>query len=254
SRKQRTTRHVALTPFLKGVLQEWLADHPGGRFLFCQDDLVARSKKRSRTTGHKGEKTRATSLKGRLATVRKRERAGVLPLTKDEAHDHFQRTLAGSKWAVLRGFHVLRHSFISCLAAAGGWTSGTSTSSWGTRRTSSGGATDTWSRTSSRRRSRGCSAAGSDGISIFAVAGPLRRCPRAPPVRRALSIGPTLYRLDTAGAQASATTATRTCRAEAPPAGPAAARRGTRPSSGTCRGRYPSSRRGRGRGGTTRAR
>ena len=44
--------------------------------------------------------------------------AGVLPVTKDEAHDHFQRTLARSKWAVLRGFHVLRHSgggiVISC--------------------------------------------------------------------------------------------------------------------------------------------
>jgi integrase len=43
----------------------------------------------------------------------------VLAVTRDEAHDHFKRTLAGSKWAVLRGFHVLRHSFISCLAAAG---------------------------------------------------------------------------------------------------------------------------------------
>jgi integrase len=40
-------------------------------------------------------------------------------LTRNEAHDHFKRTLAGSKWEVLRGFHILRHSFISCLAAAG---------------------------------------------------------------------------------------------------------------------------------------
>jgi integrase len=119
SRKQRTTRHVSLTPFLKQVLREWLAVHPGGRNLFCQSEEVPRSKKRSKTTGHKGEKTRETSLKGRKATVRTRERPGVLALTKDEAHDHFKRTFAGSKWEVLRGFHVLRHSFISCLAAAG---------------------------------------------------------------------------------------------------------------------------------------
>jgi integrase len=119
SRQQRTTRHVSLTPFLKQVLRDWLAVHPGGRYLFCQAGEVARSKKRSKTTGYKGEKTRATSLKGRKATVRDRERPGVLPLTKDEAHDHFKRTLAGSKWAVLRGYHVLRHSFISILAAGG---------------------------------------------------------------------------------------------------------------------------------------
>lgn len=51
--------------------------------------------------------------------MRKREAVSVLPVTRDEAHDHFKRTLADSKWAVLRGYHVLRHSFISCLAAAG---------------------------------------------------------------------------------------------------------------------------------------
>lgn len=54
-----------------------------------------------------------------MATVHRRELRGVLPVTRDEAHDHLKRTLAGSKWEVLRGFHVLRHSFISCLAAAG---------------------------------------------------------------------------------------------------------------------------------------
>jgi integrase len=119
SRKQRTTRHVSLAPSLKGVLRAWLAVHPGGRFLFCQDELVPRSKKRSRTTGHKGQRARATTLGGRMGSVRARQRPGLGALTKDEAHDHFRRTLAGSKWSVLRGYHVLRHSFISCLAAAG---------------------------------------------------------------------------------------------------------------------------------------
>jgi len=119
SRKQRTTRYVSLSPFLKQALRDWLAVHPGGQYLFCQTAEVVRSKKRSRTTGHLDEKKRPSTLKGRMATVRRREAKGVLPVTRDEAHDHLKRTLAGSKWKVLRGFHVLRHSFISCLAAAG---------------------------------------------------------------------------------------------------------------------------------------
>jgi integrase len=119
SRKQRTTRRVSFTPFLKEVLREWLRVHSGGQYLFCQGELVARSKKRSATTGHASGKTRPTTLRGRVAKVRARGRPGLGPLTKDEAHDHFKRTLAGSRWAVLRGYHVLRHSFISCLTAAG---------------------------------------------------------------------------------------------------------------------------------------
>jgi integrase len=119
ARGRRTIRRVPLSPLLAAALQGWLANHPGGPHLFCQAELVGRSKKRSRTTGHRGEATRATGLKGRLAGVRERERPGVLPLTRDEAHDHFRRALAGSKWAVLRGWHVLRHSFCSNCAAAG---------------------------------------------------------------------------------------------------------------------------------------
>jgi integrase len=51
--------------------------------------------------------------------VTERERPGVLPVTEDEAGDHLKRTLAGSQWAVLRGFHTLRHSFISACASKG---------------------------------------------------------------------------------------------------------------------------------------
>lgn len=40
-------------------------------------------------------------------------------MTKDEAHDHFKRTVEGSRWAVMRGYHVLRHSFISAMASGG---------------------------------------------------------------------------------------------------------------------------------------
>jgi integrase len=89
SRKQRTTRHVSLTPFLKEVLREWLGAHPGGKHLFCQAGEVVRSKKRSKTTGHQDEKKRPSSLKGRMSTVRRREIQAALPVTRVEAHDHF---------------------------------------------------------------------------------------------------------------------------------------------------------------------
>lgn len=116
---RRTTRRVPLTPFLADVLRDWLAAHPGGRHLFCHAGEVGRSKKRSKTTGHKGESTRASSLKGRLAAVTVRERPGSSALTRSEATDHFKRVLAGSRWEVLRGWHVLRHSFASNCAARG---------------------------------------------------------------------------------------------------------------------------------------
>jgi integrase len=120
TRGKRTSRRVPLTPTLAAVLKDWLAVHPGGQYLFTQAQEVARSKKRSRTTGHKGEKARSTTYKGRMAGVKARsKRPGAGGLTKDEAHDHFKRTLAGSKWEVLRGFHLLRHSFISACASKG---------------------------------------------------------------------------------------------------------------------------------------
>lgn len=42
-----------------------------------------------------------------------------LPLTRDEANDHFKRMVAGTKWDKLRGWHVLRHSFASNCARQG---------------------------------------------------------------------------------------------------------------------------------------
>ena len=119
SRKQRTTRRVPLTPLLADVLRVWLENHPGGRYLFCHRADVFRSKKRSKTTGHQDEKVRPSSLKGRMATVKKRELSALGTLTRDETHDHFKRTVAGSKWEVLSGYHLLRHSFISILRQPG---------------------------------------------------------------------------------------------------------------------------------------
>ncbi len=100
------------------ILQEWQQLDPGGRNLFAQPERVNRSKKRSRTTGHIG-KDRPGASKGRLAGVRLRERPGILPLTEDEAGQHLNRTLAGSDWEFVRGYHVLRHSFISACASRG---------------------------------------------------------------------------------------------------------------------------------------
>jgi integrase len=105
---------------LKDALQAWLCAHPGGNTLFCHVGPVQRSRKRSRTTGYQSGRERATTLATRLATVRERREQPVIgPLTPNECHDHFKRTLAGSKWEVVRGLHMLRHSVASCLAAAG---------------------------------------------------------------------------------------------------------------------------------------
>jgi integrase len=119
SRGQRTTRRVPLTPLLKKVLKAWLAVHPGGSALFCHAGTVARSKKRSETTGHQGQKNRPSSLKGRMASVNKRQQPAQAALTRNEVHDHFKRVLAGTKWEHMRGLHCLRHSFISACASKG---------------------------------------------------------------------------------------------------------------------------------------
>lgn len=116
---RRTTRRVPLSTRLVEVLKGWLAVHPGGPFLFCHAGEVARSKKRSGTTGHQNEKVRRSSQRGRMATVRRRKLPVPGALTKDEAHDHLKRTLAGGKWAVVRGWHVFRHALCSNMAAKG---------------------------------------------------------------------------------------------------------------------------------------
>lgn len=89
---QRTHRRVPLSPFLARVLQEWLSQHPGGPETFCQTLHVCRSKTKRLAFG---------------------------PITRNEANDHFQRVVQGSKWEHLRGWHTLRHSFASNCAAKG---------------------------------------------------------------------------------------------------------------------------------------
>jgi integrase len=89
---RRSTRTAPITPRLVQILRDWLAIKPDGPHLFCQAETVARSK------------TKRTS---------------PTAITGDEAHDHFKRTVEGSKWSVMRGWHVLRHSFCSNMVAAG---------------------------------------------------------------------------------------------------------------------------------------
>jgi len=74
-RGEKTTRRVTLHPTLRSILEVWLRVHPGGRLLFCQSGIVARSKKRIKTTGYRSN-GRATTTKGRLATVQERTPLG----------------------------------------------------------------------------------------------------------------------------------------------------------------------------------
>jgi integrase len=118
---KRSSRRMPLSAPLTAALRDWLEVHPGGQYLFCHAAELARSKKRSRTTGHLSDKARPSTLRGRAAGVRLRQKADAgVPLTRDEAHDHFQRLVNGSQeWKVIKGWHVLRHSFISVCASEG---------------------------------------------------------------------------------------------------------------------------------------
>lgn len=89
---KRSTRRAPLSPLMLQVFTDWFARHPGGPYTFCHTLQIIRSKKSRTEFG---------------------------ALTRDEANDHFHRTLAGSKWDKLRGWHVFRHSFCSNCAARG---------------------------------------------------------------------------------------------------------------------------------------
>jgi len=79
-RGRSSYRAVDVNSTLATIMRGWLTNHPGGQHVLCKD----------------GE-----------------------PLTVDMARDHFKRALAGSKWAVIPGFHTFRHSFASILASQG---------------------------------------------------------------------------------------------------------------------------------------
>ena len=79
--KRMTFRYVDMHQRLKEIMDDWLANHPGGQYTFCKDDGS--------------------------------------PLTADDAHRTLKRVLRRTKWECIRGFHVLRHSFASNAARRG---------------------------------------------------------------------------------------------------------------------------------------
>ena len=92
NQSMRTTRRVPISPLLDTVLRDWISKHPGGNSTFALDLELGRRKLRPEE---------------------------ITQMTRKVAHDHLKRTLAGSKWTNLRGWHVFRHSFCSNCAAAG---------------------------------------------------------------------------------------------------------------------------------------
>jgi len=80
---------------------------------------LPRSRKRSTTTGHKGTKTRPKTAAARETGIETRTPQPVGVITPDECHDHFKTTVATDNWKNMRGWHVLRDSFISACASRG---------------------------------------------------------------------------------------------------------------------------------------
>lgn len=87
-----TTRLVPMTPQLRQVLESWFTKKAGSPFAFPAE--------------HQVERTRRPRF----------EEGCVAP---DQASHHLERTLASTKWARIRGWHIFRHSFISNCACAG---------------------------------------------------------------------------------------------------------------------------------------
>jgi integrase len=90
---RNTTRRVPMSPTLKTAITDWFEnEHPGGPHTFCHGVRSSRSRSKAKHAS---------------------------PLSNDQAHAHWERTLKNSKWEKVKGWHCLRHSFISNLASQG---------------------------------------------------------------------------------------------------------------------------------------
>ena len=76
-----TTRRVPISTVLHDSLAQWMKDRTPGKTLFCKADRK--------------------------------------PIIPSEAANYFTRALKKSKWSVIRGWHALRHSFVSACASRG---------------------------------------------------------------------------------------------------------------------------------------
>ncbi|MEQ8853635.1 site-specific integrase [Gimesia sp.] len=90
--KNMTFREVVLHPTLAQIMRKWFKNHPGSKYTIVTPPSMSHRRIRS-------DKPQ--------------------PLSADQMQDHFTRTLEGSEWEMLRGWHVLRHSFASNCARQG---------------------------------------------------------------------------------------------------------------------------------------
>jgi len=79
--KSISFRRVDLHPKLQSIIKTWFAHHPGGKYTVCVEPNT--------------------------------------PIKPETALETFEKTVAGGKWKVLRGWHVFRHSFCSICAMKG---------------------------------------------------------------------------------------------------------------------------------------
>ena len=89
-RGKLTTRRVPLSDRLSKVIRDWFDAHPGGIHSFVHPGSMPRSNAKTNT-----------------------------PLTPNQASNHFANTLKDTRWEPIKGWHCLRHSFISNLACNG---------------------------------------------------------------------------------------------------------------------------------------
>ena len=92
SQSRRTSRRVPISEPFRKVLEHWITEKRESPWLFPADHRVAR---------------------------KRRSRQDEDAVSADEASYHLDAALSKTKWQVLRGWHIFRHSFCSNCATAG---------------------------------------------------------------------------------------------------------------------------------------